>query len=286
MANIRTIRGRIKSAKNIAQITRAMELVAASKMRKAQALASAGKLYASKIYQMVMELSSRVDISSHPLLSKPKETTAKRVVIYITTNKGLCGGLNATSFRYLAHEYPGFTNVSFVSLGRKGAHFVSQLGGSVTADFSDTLPWVGAVPAIVELASREYLGGKIDGVDLVYNEFVSVVKQSPVKKTILPLTIEREGDQTGISGEFLIEPNAKDVFAALLPHYLENQLRDAILQSEASEQSARMMAMRNATDNALSLASDLTLLFNKARQEKITYEIGDMVTARLAIEYI
>src|SRR3989344_148674 len=284
MANIRLIKGRIKSAKNIAQITKAMELVATSRMKKAQAAALAGKLYADKIYQMVMELSSRVDISYHPLLKKPNAVRGKRLSIYVTTNKGLCGGLNATSFRYLNSQYVHTTSVSFVTLGNKGAHFISQQGGSVIADFSDTSPWSNSVPAIIELATREYLTGNVDGVDVVYNEFLSPIKQRPVKKTILPLSIEHSGEVEEHIQEFLIEPNAKEVFDGLLPHYLENQLRDAIVQSEASEHSARMMAMRNATDNALSLVDDLTLLFNKARQEKITYEIGDMVTARLALE--
>ena len=284
MANIRTIRGRIKSVTNIAQITRAMELVAASKMKRAQAAAIAGKLYASKIYQMVMELSSRVDVSLSPLLTKPKVPTGKRLVVYITTNKGLCGGLNTTSFRFLSGQYESIKNVSCVTLGRKGAHFVSQMGGSVVADFSDSTPWVTTVPAVIELASKEFLDLRVDGVDVVYNEFFSPTKLSPVKKTILPLTMESSPEGKENLSEFLIEPNDRVLFDALLPHYLENQLRDAILQSEASEHSSRMIAMHSATDNALSFVDELTLVFNKARQEKITYEIGDMVTARLAVE--
>lgn len=284
MANIRQIRGRIKSVKNIAQITRAMELVAASKMKRAQAAALAGKLYAGKIYQMVMELSSRVDVSLSPLLTKPKVSTGKRLVVYITTNKGLCGGLNTTSFRFLTGAYETLKNVSFVTVGRKGAHFVSQMGSEVVADFSDSTPPTAAVPAIIELATEGFLSGTCDAVDIVFNEFHSAIKQQPVKKTILPLTMQSSDDQNENLSEFLIEPNAKEVFDALLPHYLENQLRDAILQSEASEHSSRMIAMHNATDNALSIASELTLVFNKARQEKITYEISDMVTARLAVE--
>ena len=129
------------------------------------------------------------------------------------------------------------------------------------------------------------LAGSIAGVDLVYNEFVSVLKQVPTVKSILPLRMKDiETKSTLPTGEFLIEPSISEVFEVLLPHYLENQVRDAVLQAEASEQSARMVAMRNATDNAISFMDDLTLLYNKARQEKITYEISDMVTARLATE--
>ncbi len=285
MANIRLIKGRIKSAKNIAQITKAMEMVAASKMKKAQAVASAGKLYANKIYSMVQELASRVDITDNPLLQKPKHVTGKTLVIYITTNKGLCGGLNSTSFRFLLGQYNNFQHAQFVTLGKKGAGYVATLGGTIVADFSQTLPFVQTVPALTERILEEFLQHRVDGIDLVYNEFISVVKQQPIRKTILPLSIQsREEREVEDTREFLIEPNPSQVFEALLPHYLENQIRDAILQSEASEHSSRMMAMRNATDNALSLMDELTLAYNKARQEKITYEISDMVTARLAVE--
>lgn len=285
MANIRLIKGRIKSAKNIAQITKAMEMVAASKMKKAQAVASAGKLYADKIYNMVQELTSRVDVTDNPLLQKSKGLTGKTLVIYITTNKGLCGGLNSTSFRFLMGQYKNFQNTQFVTLGKKGASFVASSSGSIVADFSDTTPFIQTVPAVAERILEEFLSHRVDAIELVYNEFLSIVKQTPKRKTILPLSIEPDASlQSEDKREFLIEPNPKQVFDALLPHYLENQIRDAILQSEASEHSSRMIAMRNATDNALSLMDELTLLYNKARQEKITYEISDMVTARLAVE--
>lgn len=285
MANIRLIKGRIKSAKNIAQITRAMELVAASKMKRAQLVALASKLYANKIHEMVMRLAIRTDAASHPLLVRPKTLAGKRLVVVIATNKGLCGGLNTNLFRWLLRE--GFVNksVDTIVLGKKGLNFVLTSGAAVKADFSDTVPFVESVPALTQLVTDEYLAGHYDGVDLVYNEFVSAIKQIPRKKTILPLTIEATETGSGTNGEFLIEPAVGEVFEALIPHYLENQVRDAILQAEASEHSARMVAMRSATDNALSLMGDLTLLYNKARQEKITYEITDMVTARLAVEH-
>ncbi|MBI4065440.1 ATP synthase F1 subunit gamma [Candidatus Gottesmanbacteria bacterium] len=285
MANIRLIKGRIKSAKNIAQITKAMEMVAASKMKKAQAVASAGKLYAGKIYDMVQELARRVDVTDNPLLQKSKTLIGKSLVIYITTNKGLCGGLNSTSFRFLTGQYKNFQNTQFITLGKKGAGYVVSFGGTIIADFSQISPFTSAVPALTTRILEEFLERRVDGIDLVYNEFLSIVKQEPRRKMILPLSIESSTTQVKKDKrEFLIEPSPKQVFDALLPHYLENQIRDAILQSEASEQSSRMMAMRNATDNALSLMDELTLVYNKARQEKITYEISDMVTARLAVE--
>lgn len=285
MANIRLIKGRIKSAKNIAQITKAMELVAASKMRKAQVAALAGKLYAGKIYEMVMQLSSRTDAANHPLLLKSTNLTGKRLVIFITTNKGLCGGLNTQLFRWFLREQNlNNPNNSFIVLGKKGAEFLVTNGNQVGADFSTTIPFERNVPALTDLIVKEFLAGRIDGVDLVFNEFINILKQSPRKKTILPLTIDTLPVNNQEKLNFLIEPSIKEVFDSLLPHYVENQIRDAVLQAEASEHSARMLAMRNATDNALNFMQELTLIYNKARQEKITYEISDMVTARLAVE--
>lgn len=281
MANIRLIKNRIKSAKNISQITKAMEMVSASKMRKAQQQALAGKLYAQKIRDMVFSLASRTDIRHHPLLRIPLTETKKHLIILISTNKGLCGGLNISLFRSMMKEYPSFDNLEFVTLGKKGTNFVTQMHGVLKADFSDTVPFVDSVPALTQLLTEAFLSGAVCGVDIVYNEFVSVLQQIPRKKTLLPLTLS--GFEEIKSGpEFLIEPSIREVFEALLPHYLANQVRDAVLQADASEHSARMVAMRNATDNAVSFMEELTLVYNKARQEKITYEISDMVTARLA----
>lgn len=285
MANIRLIKRRIKSAKNISQITKAMELVAAAKMKKAQAAALSGKLYAEKIYEMVMRLSKRTEFTNHPLLFSP-EPTGKRLIILLSTNKGLCGGLNTSLFRYFMRQYPTLANHDVVTIGKKGADFLTRLGQSVKADFSDTTPWERVVPALVTLITEQFLSGIYDGVDLVSNEFLSVTKQVPRVKTVLPLTITQQAAEASSESayEFLIEPDVESVFGSLLPHYVENQIRDAVLQAEAAEHSARMIAMHNATDNANSLQDELTLLYNKARQEKITYEITDMVTARLAVE--
>jgi F-type H+-transporting ATPase subunit gamma len=286
MASIRILRRRIKSAKNIAQITKAMELVAASKMKKAQAAALSGKLYAQKIYDMVIRSSTSVDMSIHPYLTKPQVLTGRRLVILISTNKGLCGGLNSNLFRFYMRTFPTLTSIDTISIGKKGAETVVRLGGKLLADFS-TPPFINAVPALTELFTNEYINGHYDGVDIVSNEFKSALQQNPRVKTLLPLTISAIDTTVPVTStmqESLIEPSKKEVFDALLPHYIENQLRDAILQSEASEHSARMVAMRNATDNALSLIDELTLVYNKERQAKITSEIADLVTARMATE--
>jgi F-type H+-transporting ATPase subunit gamma len=286
MASIRILRRRIKSAKNIAQITKAMELVAASKMKKAQAAALSGKLYAQKIYEMVIRSSGSVDMSIHPYLTKPRVLTGKRLVILISTNKGLCGGLNSNLFRFYIRTFPTLSAIDTITIGKKGAETVVRLGGKLLADFSTT-PFIGSVPALTELFTKEYLRGAYDGVDIVSNEFISALQQHPRIKTLLPLTIssiDTDGTHASKTQESLIEPSKKVLFDALLPHYIENQLRDAILQAEASEHSARMVAMRNATDNALSLIDELTLVYNKERQANITFEIADLVTARLAAE--
>lgn len=285
MANIRLIKRRIKSAKNIAQITKAMEMVAAAKMKKAQAAALSGKLYAQKIYEMVTRLASRTDFHNHPLLNTPAPR-GKRLVVLLSTNKGLCGGLNTSLFRFFMKQYTDNAKYDVITLGKKGADFVTRLGHGVQADFSDTTPWERVVPALVSHLTDRFLAGEYDAVDLVSNEFLSATKQLPKVKTVLPLTITGDAAAESAEGqyEFLIEPNVEEVFNALLPHYVENQIRDAVLQAEAAEHSARMIAMHNATDNANSLQDDLTLQYNKARQEKITYEITDMVTARLAVE--
>lgn len=288
MANIRLVKRRIKSAKNIAQITKAMEMVAGSRMRRAQQQAVSGKAYAMKIYEMVLRLAPRVDPTNHPLLGGPKTISGRRLIITISTNKGLCGGLNTNLFRFMGVEYSDLGRQSHVVIGKKAASFLSRVAPieSILADFSGEVPFVRAVPAITSMVMKSFMEGACDAVDLVYNEFVSALRQNPRKKTILPLTLEGvvHEDDAPQALDILIEPDPETVFQALLPHYLENQIRDALLQAEASEQSARMIAMRSATDNAKSLMEDLTLVYNKARQERITYEITDMVTARLVVE--
>lgn len=283
MANIRLIKRRIKSAKNIAQITRAMQLVAASKMRKAQEQANSGRMYAEKIAEMVHRLSLGSDPAHHPLLM-PAPLTGKRLVVLISTNKGLCGGLNTNLFRYFLKAYDKPDTYEYITIGLRGSGFLQHMKASVLADFSGIVPFTGSVAAVVELVLQKYVSKQYEGVDIIYNNFLSALRQEPKKRTILPLSIDSADTTPSDTKGYLIEPSVPLVFNALLPHYVENQVRDAILQAEASEHSARMVAMKNATDNALSLMDELTLVYNKIRQEKITYEISDIVTARLGVE--
>ncbi len=283
MANIRLIKRRIRSVKNIAQITRAMQLVAASKMRKAQEKALAGRRYAEKISEMVTNLSSNVDLSQHRLLHTPAPN-GKALIVLISTNKGLCGGLNTNLFRFFLKEYTKPAVNEYITIGQKGALILERMRLTVVADFSASLPFVNVVPPVVELLIQKFQTGAFERVDILYSNFISALSQTPKKRVLLPLTIAAVSPAQKSLGQYLIEPTPAEVLNLLIPHYIENQIRDAIYQAEASEHSARMVAMKNATDNAVSLTEELTLVYNKARQEKITYEISDLITARIAVE--
>lgn len=286
MAGIRVIRQRIKSAKNIAQISRAMQMVAASKMKRAQQEAINGKPYAEKIYQAVSELTKITDSEYHQLLTAQK-AQGKTLVILISTNKGLCGSLNTNLFRKCLNWFTPPSNFDFITLGIKGSKFVLRGRFGLLADFSQKTPFTQYVPAVIDLVIKKFLEGIYKQVLVVYNSFINALNIVPEKKLILPMSeigvnIENREE---LPAEFLIEPSPVKLLDTLLPHYLETLVRNAIIQSEASEHSARMLAMKNATDNALSLQEELTLVYNKLRQEQITYEIADITRAQLSLKH-
>ncbi|MBM3282782.1 ATP synthase F1 subunit gamma [Candidatus Gottesmanbacteria bacterium] len=285
MASARLIKRRIRSAQNIAKITRAMEMVAASKMKKAQQLAVLGKPYAQRIYSATRELAARTDKNYHPLLSLGNPE-GKLLIILISTNKGLCGGLNTNLFKLVYTLFDQQKNIDYISVGKKGQSYIVKTGKNLVADFSDRVPFTQCVSPLALFIIDGFIKGNYKEVNIVYTSFINPLRQEAVKKPILPLGIFEEKDNSTDDKiyEFLLEPSIDDILSNLLPHYIENQIRAAILEAEASEHSARMIAMRNATDAALDLMQELTLIFNKARQEKITYEIADMVTARMAVE--
>lgn len=290
MANERLIKGRIKSAKNIAQITKAMQMVSAAKMRRAQAAAVAGRPYAQKIAEAVSEFVKKVDPTAHPLLRKNE--VGKELFILISTNKGLLGGLNANLFRFLSKTFSSeqLQNAQFITLGKKGEGFLVRTKRNLVADFSVGQPFSQSIPAVTKIMVDGYVSGEYKNVYLIYSNFISALNQEPVYKKLLPIAefesniVHAEDSKTEAPSNFLIEPSIESILDTLLSHYLENQLRDGVLEAEASEHSARMVAMKNATDNALELSKLLTLEYNKARQEKITYGIADIITARLAVE--
>ncbi len=284
MANIRTIRRRIRGVQNTAKITRAMEMVAASRMKRAQERGLAGRPYAEKIQQVIGDLAalSGAGRALHPLLQRRPVT--KVAVVHITPDRGLCGGLNANLNRLAA----GFilrqtVPVTLITVGRKGLDFMCQHGRDVLAQFTqlgdrpsllDTLP-------ISRIVIDDYSSGVVDLVYLVYARFISTMLQKPVLQPLLP--VEPASIPGAENVDYLYEPGPEAVLGELLPRFVEMQLYHAILESIASEQSARMVAMKNATDNANELIGDLTLLYNKARQEAITKEILDITGGAAAL---
>ncbi len=277
MANIRAIRRRIRGVKNTAQITQAMQMIAASRMKRAQERSLAGRPYVEKIQQVIADLAVLSEAGmAHPLLQR---RPVNRIgVIFITPDRGLCGGLisnlNRTAAVFILKQK---VPVTVICVGRKECEFVRRSGTDRCAEFAnlgdrpgliDTLP-------ISRLAMDGYTGGEFDSVFLVYARFISTMVQRPQVQQLLP--VEPDAGAGAQNMEHLYEPDPGTVLGALLPRYVEVQVYHAVLESIASEQSARMVAMKSATDNARELAEDLTLMYNKARQEAITTEMLEVV---------
>ncbi len=289
MPSTRDIRRRIKSVKNTAQITKAMQMVAASKMRKAQQAALAGAPYAKLMNAMLVSLRDRVDSAMHPLLS-PNDSD-KELVILLSTDKGLCGGLNTNLLREASLLNPEKT--AFVASGRKGVQFLSRMQRNLLADFALTdSPSFLQSKAMSKFCMGKFLEGEVGSVSVLYPSFVSTLVQTPAKVQILPIAPEAvQGDETLLTtqqqdakSEVLFEPDAEQVLNALLPYYVHFQIYQMLLNARASEQSARMVAMKNATDNAKGIVKDLTLEYNKIRQASITSELLEITTAQMALE--
>jgi len=285
LADIRKIRQRIKGVQSTTKITKAMEMVAASKMRRAQERGLAGRPYSEKIRQVIADLSARQgkDSAMHPLLQK--RAVKNIAVVHITPDRGMCGGMNANINRLVANfileqEVP----VNVFAVGKKGLDFMVRAGRKVVAELCqlgdrpallDTLP-------ISHVIIEDYTSGKIDQVYLAYTGFVNTMVQNPILQKLLP--VEPADIPVSQNVDYIYEPNAGAVLGDLLPRFVEMQIYHAILESIASEQSARMVAMRNATENANELIAELTLLYNKARQESITTELLDITGGAAALE--
>ena len=275
------LRRRIKSVKNTAQITKAMQMVAASKMRKAQAAAIAGRPYQDMLARVLAAVKGRVDPGDHELLAvRPVQ---KELILIFSTDKGLCGPLNANLFRELGEV--DREKSEFAVSGRKAVQFITRTRRNLTADFSlkDTIEFSEIRP-IARFVSDKFISGEIDQVRVLYPKFVNTLVQEPVLRTLLPIPVKElgiEGPQG--AGEYLFEPDERSVLDAILPHYLAFQLFQMALNARASEHSARMVAMKNATDNAKELIKDLTLEYNKVRQANITTELLEITTAQLAV---
>jgi len=285
--NLRQIRKKIRAVSNVKKITNAMQLVSAIKMKKAQQKAFEGKPYREFLSFIIQKVAaSLIEKSYSPLLSKTNPLAQKDLVILITSNKGLCGGFNFNLFRFLVKEVD-FKKVDFITVGKKGALFVKKMGGVVIADFSSPYE-EDKVSAIFKTALNPFLKGEYANVFLVYNRFLSTVHFEPVKKIIFPIKFEKEefkvAEDKEVKKEYIIEPSPEKIIDSALRNMIEVEIYGALIESEAAEHSARMMAMKNATDSATDVIYNLTLLRNKVRQEKVTYELLDMVTAKQSVE--
>ncbi len=292
MPSTRDLRRRIKSIRNTSQITKAMQMVAAAKMRKAQQAAVAGRPYASLMNEVLAEVTANAGDFSHPL-TEVREMR-KRAVIVVSTDKGLCGALNSNLLREAA-RFDKQTTV-YITAGRKASQFIARTKRQLAAEFTyKDAPLFGEARAISRFAQDLFTKGEVDAVDILFTNFISTLAQKPEVRTLLPVgeikAVHAELEEgTADSGkllkgatEFQFEPGADQVLGSLLPHYLNFQVYQILLEAKASEHSARMVAMKNATDNAQQLIKDLTLEYNKLRQANITKELLEITTAQMAM---
>ncbi len=291
MASTRDLRRRIKSITNTSKITKAMQMVASSKMRRAQQAALAGRPYAQLMLSILADLGGDLVDLTHPLIEKRE--VRKTGVLLITSDKGLCGALNANLLREVAKM--DRENTVFICAGRKGAQFIGRTKRNLAADFtySDT-PTFAESRAISKCVQELFSQGEVDEVLVMYNRFYNTISQKPEGFRLLPLSdisrfkpgAQAEGKplvEDRVGREFLFEPDARHVLGAMLPHFVNYAIYQLLLDAKASEQSARMVAMKNATDNAKQLIKDLTLDYNKLRQANITSELLEITTAQMAL---
>lgn len=290
MPTIRQLKRRIQSVKNTAKITNALQLVAASKMRRAQDRALQARPYAEKLRVVLAGLAAKEGADpeeSHPLLvSRPAKNVA---VLHITPDRGLCGGLNANlnrsagTFVAMQHE-----PVSVVAVGKKGRDFFVRAHVHLLAEFTELgdYPTQAETAGIGRLIIDDYMNGTIDRVYISFPELVSTANQRPTIRQLLPIEPPADEETGGeaVKEDYIFEPSPDVVLARLLPRYIEMQIYEAVLQNAASFQSAQMVAMKNATDNAQDITRELTLTYNKIRQEQITKELLDIVGGAAALE--
>ncbi|GAB4516954.1 MAG: F0F1 ATP synthase subunit gamma [Anaerolineae bacterium] len=292
MATPREIRRRIRSVKNIAQVTRAMQMVAAAKMRRAQAQVLASRPYSEKALEVLRHLAAQrgAQAALHPLLTHREEVNTIALVL-ITSDKGLCGGYNANMLRVASRFIlEAGKPVKIIAVGRKGAAFMARRGQDLAYEFSDLPPQPRLldITPVTRVVIQGFLRGDFDEVYLGYTQFISTLRQQPLIRRLLPLHPTNGENSLEILpsasqqvtpiqvGEFIYEPDPATILDAVLPRFTEIQIYQALLEALASEHSARMVAMRSATDNANELLSELTLTYNRVRQDAITREMLDI----------
>ncbi len=289
MASLKEIRGRIGSIRNIAQITRAMEMVAASRMKRAQEAILAARPYSDELRDMLARLGTAVGEEVDPLLAR---RPVHRVgMIVVTTDRGLVGSLNAVATRTVLRDVaersgPDGVEIEAITVGRKGREALRRAGVPIAAHFAglgDRPTFADVVP-IARVVTEDFLAGRYDEIDIEYSAFVSTLTQRAEIKTILPVAPPpAQEERARPTDEYLFEPSPAAVLSQLLPHYVAIDIYRAMLENNASEQSAQMIAMRNATDNAHELIDDLTLLYNKTRQANITREMIEIASGAEAL---
>ena len=286
MASGKEIKGKIGSIKNTQKITSAMEMVAASKMKKAQERMASGRPYAQNMLKVIGHIANGNLEYRHPYL---EEREVKRVgYIVISTDRGLCGGLNTNEFKLVTQDVKKWreqgVEVDFAALGSKACSFFNRFGGKLLAAESGLgdKPSVSDVVGVVRVMLKAYDEGKIDRVFLVFNDFVNTMTQKPVINQLLPLP-KSEDEEYQHRWDYIYEPDPKEILEALMVRYIESQVYQGVVENAASEQAARMVAMKAATDNAGDLIDELQLIYNKARQAAITQEISEIVSGAAAV---
>ncbi len=288
MAGSKEIRTKIKSVENTRKITRAMEMVAASKMRKAQERMRAARPYAEKIRQVAAHLSRANPEYKHPFLIK-RDVIKNVAVIIITSDKGLCGGLNTNVLRLVVarmKELEGESKgMSICAIGNKGFSFMSRIGAKVKSHMIGLgdIPHVEKLIGAVKVMLDAYNAGEIDAIYISYNGFINTMKQEPRIEQLLPLSSKNLEPANSHTWDYIYEPDAKVVVDELLVRYIESLVYNAVTENQASEQSARMVAMKAASDNAKEVIGELKLIYNKARQAAITKEISEIVGGAAAV---
>ena len=293
MASDKEIRGKIKSVESTKKITKAMEMVAASKMRKAQERMRMGRPYTDKLRNITAHLSRANPEYKHPFMITPETPTKKVGVILVSTDKGLCGGLNTNVFRVITNKLIEWeaqgVEAQTVAIGSKGFGFLNRTGINVVAQVSQLgdIPQIEKLVGPVSVIIKEFVAGHLDAVYLCYTKFINTMQQEPVLEQFLPLGEDRfaqtETEKKAHSWDYIYEPDAPTVIDYLMHRYAEDLVYQAVAENMASEQSARMVAMKAATDNAGNLINELKLVYNKTRQAAITTELTEIVAGAAAV---
>lgn len=288
MANSRQVKQRINTAKNISKITKAMEMVSASKMKRAQERALSARLYARTMADSLRLLAQATDKASHQLLQE--NSVGKPLGVVISTDRGLCGSLNQNLFKNLIQWKNHHPHGVVVAVGKKAISFCQYYGVEIYAQFAD-MPDKITTSDIAPLSSlivSGFLASTFISVDLFFMDFINTLSQQPRTDQLLPLRSLSNSEESlmdgGIHSEYLFEPNPQTILNELLPFYIENTIYQAFLEAKASEHSARMVTMKNASENATELVSDLRLIYNKERQAAITTELLDITTATASLQ--